>query len=100
MYLKSFTGVELSIYSEVVTLLKLILVNPATNSTSERIFSAMRRIKMYLRSTMGQARLNGLMVLHVHKEKTAQISLLKIANTFVNSEYRKSVFGTFSAADM
>ena len=100
MHLKLFTGTELSIYSEVVTLLKLILVNPATNSTSERTFSAMRRIKTYLRSTMGQARLNGSMVLHVHKEKTAQISLLKIANAFVNSEYRKSVFGTFSTADM
>ena len=39
-HLKSFTGAELSIYSEVVTLLKLILVNSATNSTSVRAFSA------------------------------------------------------------
>ena len=60
----------------------------------------MRRIKTYLRSTMGQARLNGLMLLHVHKEKTTELSLLKIANAFVNSEHRKSVFGTFSDLDM
>ena len=53
-YLKPFNEPELTIYSEVVTLLKLILVTPATNATSERTFSAMRRIKTYLRSTMGQ----------------------------------------------
>ena len=99
-YLKTFNNAELTIYSEVVTLLKLILVSPATNATSERTFSAMRRIKTYLRSTMGQARLNSLMLLHVHKEKTDSLSLLDIANSFVNSEYRKSVFGTFTTNDM
>ena len=82
-YLKSFKEAELTIYSEVVTLLKLILVSPATNATSERTFSAMRRIKTYLRSTMGQARLNGLMLLHVHKEKTDSLSLIDIYCQFI-----------------
>ena len=99
-YLKNFNKVELTIYSEIVTLLKLILVSPATNATSERTFSAMRRLKTYLRSTMGQARLNGLMRLHVHMEKTDRLSLINIANSFVNSQYRKSVFGTFTTNDM
>ena len=99
-YLKTFSEAELSIYSEVVTLLKLILVNPATNATSERTFSAMRRIKTYLRSTMGQARLNGLMLLHVHKDKTESLSILDIANSFVNSEHRKAVFGTLTTSDI
>ena len=99
-YLKNFNKAELTIYSEIVTLLKLILVSPATNATSERTFSAMRRLKTYLRSTMGQARLNGLMRLHVHMEKTDRLSLINIANSFVNSQYRKSVFGTFTTNDM
>ena len=99
-YLKNFNKAELTIYSEVVTLLKLILVSPAANATSERTFSAMRRLKTYLRSTMGQARLNSLMMLHVHKEKTDSLSLINIANLFVNSEYRKSAFGTFTPNDM
>ena len=99
-YLKNFNKAELTIYSEVVTLLKLILVSPAANATSERTFSAIRRLKTYLRSTMGQARLNGLMMLHVHKEKTDSLSLINIANLFVNSEYRKSAFGTFTPNDM
>ena len=49
---------------------------------------------------MGQARLNGLMMSHVHKKKTDSLSLINIVNLFVNSEYRKSVFGTFTTNDM
>ena len=37
--------------SEVVVLVELILVSPATNATSERS-SALRRLKTYLRNTM------------------------------------------------
>ncbi len=40
---------------------------PATNSSSERSFNALRRVKTYLRGTMLQGRLNNLMVLHVHQ---------------------------------
>ena len=43
-------------YSEIVTLVKLILVLPATNATSERTFSALRKVNNYLRATMGQER--------------------------------------------
>ena len=77
--MKTFSAAELGIYSEVIALLKLILVNPSTNAVSERSFSVMRRIKTYLRSTMGQSRLNATMILHVHKEKTDELSLLDIA---------------------
>ena len=45
----------------------LILVMPATNAISERLFSALRRIKSYLRASMSQERLNHIMVLYVHK---------------------------------
>ena len=88
------------IFSEVVSLVKIVLVNPATNAVSERTFSAMRRLKTYLRSTMAQKRLNAVMLLHVHKERTDCLSVVDLADTFVNSEYRMSVFGTFSEKDM
>ena len=93
-YMTTFSAAELGIYSEVIALLKLILVNPSTNAVTERSFSAMRRIKTYLRSTMGQSRLNATMIVHVHKEKTDELSLLDIANSFVNSEHRMTTFGT------
>lgn len=69
---------------------------PATNSTSERSFSALRRVKDYLRNTMSQERLNHLMILHVHKDTTDTLDLKSIANEFVGeSEHRASIFGTF-----
>ena len=95
-YLQGLTRAERDLISEVIVVMKLILVMPATNSSSERSFSAMRRIKTYLRTTMKQERLNSLMVLHVHKDYTDKLHLLDIANDFVsNSNRRKQVFGTF-----
>ncbi len=94
-YMKHLNPSQFSMFSEVFTLLKIVLVNPSTNSASERSFSAMRRIKTYLRSSMSQARLNSTMILHVHKERTDQLCLKKIATTFVNNERRESVFGKF-----
>lgn len=65
-YLKSMSVAEKSHISEVITHLKLILVLPSTNAASERSFSAMRRLKTYLRATMNQQRMNNLLVLLVH----------------------------------
>ena len=48
------------IISEVVTLLKLLIVVPESDAESERGFSTMRRIKNDLRSTMGDNRLDNL----------------------------------------
>ena len=51
---------------EITKLAKLLLVLPATNAVSERSFSAMNRIKMYLRSTTSGNQLNHCMSLYVH----------------------------------
>ena len=53
-YLKSLPHPGKDLLSEVSKLMKLILVMPATNATSERSFSALKRIKSYLRSTIKQ----------------------------------------------
>ena len=83
--------------SEVCTLVKLIVVSPATNAVSEQSASGLRRIKTYLRSTMSQQRLNSLMVLHVHKDKTDQLDLKLCLNEFVTgSEHRSTLFGHFT----
>ena len=94
-YMKNLTSSQRELYSEVVILIKIILVNPSTNSTSERSFSAMRRIKTYLRSSMSQSRLNAMMTLHVHKDRMDKISLQDVAKAFINSDHRKSIFGAF-----
>ena len=85
---------KLDHYSQIVIALKLILVLPASNCTSERSFSAMKRIKTYLRTTMSQKRLNWLMILHVHKERTDKLSIERIVNLFVSrNEERLRIFG-------
>ncbi|XP_011403413.1 PREDICTED: zinc finger MYM-type protein 1-like [Amphimedon queenslandica] len=95
-YLQNLSTFEKELLSEVIVLMKLILVMPATNSTSERSFSAMRRIKTYLKSTMTQEQLNSLIVLHAHNDLTDNLSLTDIANDFVSkSERRYQVFGQF-----
>ena len=100
-YLQSLSKAQRSFYSQVVVLITLILVMPATNASSERSFSALRRVKTYLRSTMSQPRLNSLMVLHVHKELTDRLNLLDVANEFVANklEHRLNIFGKFTRED-
>ena len=74
----SLSSAQLAL-SQVVLLVKLVLLMSATNSVSERSASTMRRIKTYLRSTM--TRLNNTMVLHIHNHLTDNIdhtSVLKL----------------------
>ena len=47
---------------------------------SERYFSALRKVKTWLRSTMRQDRLDSLMVCHVHRDRLMDIDLNEIAN--------------------
>ena len=45
--LQSFSSVARSSISEVMKVLNLLLLSPATNAVSERSFSLMRRLKTY-----------------------------------------------------
>jgi hypothetical protein len=44
---------------------KLILTIPATGSSTERSFSALKRVKNYLRNTQGQERMSSLSLLNI-----------------------------------
>ena len=87
-YLKKISPSEKELLNQIVILAKLKLVMPATNSTSERSFSAMRRLKTYLRSTMTQERLNQLLIFHIHKEVTDTLTMREIANEFISKNER------------
>ena len=83
-------------FLQVCTLARLIMVMPSTNAASERSFSAMRRLNTYLRSTMTQQRLNHLMILSVHKEKTDLLDINELGNAFVQgSDHRLQQYGHF-----
>ena len=71
----------------------MLLILPATNATFASSFSALRRIKSYLRCTMTQARLNHLMILHYHQDVCDHLDLNVIGNEYISkSETRKSTF--------
>ena len=59
-HLKSFTEIRERFISEVITLVKVILVLPA-NAASEHCFSVLRLIKCF--QSTGQSRLNRLLLL-------------------------------------
>jgi hypothetical protein len=95
-YLKSLSSAEKIFFSEVIKAVKLILVMPATNAVSERSFSALRRLKTWLRTTTAQSRLNWCMILHIHKDKTDVLPMISVANEFVTrNESRLRLFGQF-----
>ena len=100
-FLQSLDSSRRKLLSEISTLGKLLLVMPATNAVSERSFSTLKWVKTYLRSTTGDSRLNHLMMLHVHKDRTDALTLVDVANDFVGEkENRKQLFGKFSANDI
>ena len=85
-----------TMFSEISRLLQIFFTIPVTTSTAERTFSLLRRLKTFLRSTMTQPRLNNLMMLYVHREKTSKLDMNGIAETFVNvNDRRRQYFGSF-----
>ena len=77
-------------FSEIVTLVKILLVISASNAESERTFSVLCRIKTYLRTTMTQARLNHLMMLQIHCEETHSLHGPKGSSERVHPFKRKA----------
>ena len=101
-FLQSLSTPQHTFYSQVVILVSLVLVMPATNAASERSFSSLRRIKTYLRSTITQSRLNSIMLLQVHRDLTDQINLIDVANDFVDNklDHRSTIFGRFTELEL
>ena len=56
------------VFTEVYKLSELILTFPSTTASAERSFSALKRIKTYLRATQGQVRLSNLALLSIEKD--------------------------------
>ena len=103
-FFQSLGNARKLLLSEICILGKLMLVMTATNAVSERSFSALTRVKTYLpRSTTGEARLNHLMLLHVHKELADGMDMVEVqvGNLFVGDNHRrKRLFEKFSKYDL
>ncbi|KAL9977108.1 hypothetical protein ACROYT_G014479 [Oculina patagonica] len=65
-----------------------LLTLPITTATAERSFSALRRLKTYLRSTMKEDRLSGLALMHIHKHDVS-LNAEDIVDDFAASGNRR-----------
>ena len=100
-FLQGLIAGQRRLMPQVVILAKLLLVIPATNAVSERCFSTLKRVETYLRAATKEARLNRLMILHVHKDRTDKTDLVDVANQFVEwKENRVHIFGKFTCNDI
>jgi len=58
------------------------LTLPISSATCERSFSALRKIKTWLRVSMGQERLTDLSILYIEKDLTKLININKVIDSF------------------
>jgi hypothetical protein len=85
------------LFNAVEQLVRLMLVCPLSSCAAERSFSALRRLKTWLRSTMTERRLNDVTVCHVNKGMLDNVDIVEVAADFVKqSSVRVGTFGSFS----
>lgn len=92
-YIKNLQSEARIPYAELVKLLRLFLLFPVSSCTPERSFSALTRVKSYLRVTMGQERLNSCIILNVYRELAGEVAVEAVCREFINSDLRKRIFG-------
>ena len=79
---------------EVNKLLLLYFTFPVTTATAEWFFLSLQRVKSCLRNNMSACRLNNLLLMHVHQDRTDDLDLLEIAKQFIHANSRRiSYFG-------
>ena len=85
-----------ALFPQVQTLLKLLLVCPVTTCECEKSFSALRRLKTWLRNSMSQQRLNHTLVGNVHRNLLDEVDVPALAKEFAEkTEIRRRIFGSF-----
>ncbi|XP_071148256.1 zinc finger MYM-type protein 1-like [Mytilus edulis] len=72
--LETLNATNKDLYPNIYAILTVLLTMPVSSASSERSFSAMRRIKSYLRATMGDERLSNLSILHIHRARSVNIT--------------------------
>ena len=80
------------VYSQIFILLKIYLTLPVTSAGAERSFSVLKRLKTYLRSTLGQERLSSLAILDIEYEQTGLLvenSLDDLVDDFATVKERR-----------
>ena len=78
--------------SEVLKLVKLILLVPTTNVASERSRSTLCRVKTYLWSSMTQEPVSSCLIVTTYKKQVDKLKLVEAASQFCfKNEHRFSI---------
>ena len=89
------------LFPNVMTVIQLLLINPATSATPGKSFSVARRIKTWLRSSMTRSRFNFVSFLHKQKDLVDGLDVISVADDFVSlNSVRCNNFGTFTKSDL
>uniref|UniRef100_A0A8I6YC89 HAT C-terminal dimerisation domain-containing protein n=1 Tax=Hordeum vulgare subsp. vulgare TaxID=112509 RepID=A0A8I6YC89_HORVV len=67
---------------------RILFTLPVTVASAEHSFSKLKLLKIYLRSTMSQKRLNGLATLCIEKDKLDEINVDVIIDDFTSRSVR------------
>lgn len=73
------------LYPLVHQLLILLLLLPATNASSDKSVSALKRLRTALRNSTAHQEVSSLLLMHVHKEETDALSLQEVIKDFVSA---------------
>lgn len=85
---KQVLGVR-STFPNITTILEILLTIPISNASAERSFSVLKRVKTYLRSTMGQEKLEALSLLQIESHCLKKLNTDDIIKTFAKNKARK-----------
>ena len=78
-------------FPELLRLIKTSMTIAVNTAHCERSFSALKRIKTYLRSTMSEQRLTDLAILSIERELSNLISLDEVVDRFRSSDCNRRI---------
>ena len=70
-------------------LLKILAIQPVSTASAERSFSCLRRLKDWMRSTMGEERLSGLALMALNRDKISLADAEEVLNRFAAKKDRR-----------
>ena len=73
---KTLKQIKFNGFSNIKVLLRILGTLPVTTCEVERVFSAMKTLKTFSRSTMTNNRLNGLALIYIHRDFLPSFNLI------------------------
>ena len=76
-------------YPNIDIALRIYVCTPISNCTTERSFSCLKRIKNYLRSTMGNEKLNSLAIMNIEADLLSTLNCDDLIDAFAEKKSRR-----------